>query len=335
MYRREQSYSPAMNEASRSAPDLSNPALFDTSLYLRTPSPLEQTENWIIPTEEEVRLAALHYREETRLQETNSETQAGRLSYSDAEVDIRMEMQISEANQKTLSAKRKTRSASKSMPLSQLFDGDKIYVGPGHGEASTSSGPPHFVKIPSMPSSVPLPSLDASTSGQHLPSRISGSSIQLSQGFLPLHMLPTKRSRGRRPVVSPALDIDPNLASTTASTLQQVSFTGLTKTGKPKKIFVCRVPGCENCFRRSEHLKRHIRSIHTHDKREFGTLPEFFTNDFHQLLMASDYLYTAYACSFPTCKKAFARNDNLKQHQKNIHMWVELEFFFLQNLVTS
>jgi Zinc finger, C2H2 type len=40
------------------------------------------------------------------------------------------------------------------------------------------------------------------------------------------------------------------------------------------RTFVCVVPGCGKCFIRSEHLKRHVRSIHTHDKREF--FPLFF-----------------------------------------------------------
>ena len=34
------------------------------------------------------------------------------------------------------------------------------------------------------------------------------------------------------------------------------------------RTFICDIPGCGKCFVRSEHLKRHIRSIHTHDKRE-------------------------------------------------------------------
>ena len=35
------------------------------------------------------------------------------------------------------------------------------------------------------------------------------------------------------------------------------------------RTFVCDIPGCGKCFVRSEHLKRHVRSIHTHDKRKF------------------------------------------------------------------
>ena len=83
----------------------------------------------------------------------------------------------------------------------------------------------------------------------------------------PLHMLPTKRSRGRRPVDSNALDVCPEVDATMASTRDQLAFSGVTKTGKPKKIFICRVPGCDKCFRRGEHPKRHIRSLHTLDKR--------------------------------------------------------------------
>lgn len=35
-----------------------------------------------------------------------------------------------------------------------------------------------------------------------------------------------------------------------------------------KRSYVCKVEGCGKCFHRGEHLKRHIRSIHTHEKRE-------------------------------------------------------------------
>ena len=34
------------------------------------------------------------------------------------------------------------------------------------------------------------------------------------------------------------------------------------------RSFVCVVPGCGKCFVRGEHLKRHVRSIHTNDKRK-------------------------------------------------------------------
>jgi uncharacterized Zn-finger protein len=36
-----------------------------------------------------------------------------------------------------------------------------------------------------------------------------------------------------------------------------------------KRSYMCEVPGCGKCFVRGEHLKRHVRSIHTYDKRTF------------------------------------------------------------------
>ena len=56
----------------------------------------------------------------------------------------------------------------------------------------------------------------------------------------------------------------------------------------PEKIFVCDVLGCEKRFRRSEHLKRHARSLHTLEK--------------------------PYICNQPGCQKKFSRSDNLNQH---------------------
>lgn len=107
-----------------------------------------------------------------------------------------------------------------------------------------------------------LPAMGAVSRGKVAPSPSALSDIDV-----PLHMLPTKKSRGRRPVESKELDVDPEAEATTASTQDQLAFSGVTRTGKPKKIFICRVPGCDKCFRRGEHLKRHIKSLHTHDKR--------------------------------------------------------------------
>lgn len=81
--------------------------------------------------------------------------------------------------------------------------------------------------------------------------------------------MPTKRSRGRRPPCSPELGAIKAEDITTISKEEQIKFSGTTKTGKPKKIFFCGVPGCGKCFKRSEHLKRHVRSIHTNEKRKF------------------------------------------------------------------
>ncbi|KAL0079246.1 hypothetical protein J3Q64DRAFT_1645185, partial [Phycomyces blakesleeanus] len=59
--------------------------------------------------------------------------------------------------------------------------------------------------------------------------------------------------------------------------------------GEPNsRFFVCYTDGCGRVFKRSEHLKRHIRSIHT--------------------------LERPYECPYDLCSKRFARSDNLSQH---------------------
>jgi len=56
------------------------------------------------------------------------------------------------------------------------------------------------------------------------------------------------------------------------------------------KAFLCTAPNCGKSFKRSEHLRRHERSLHTNSK--------------------------PFACSFPLCQKRFNRSDNLIQHQR-------------------
>ncbi|KAF7296421.1 hypothetical protein HMN09_01112500 [Mycena chlorophos] len=78
----------------------------------------------------------------------------------------------------------------------------------------------------------------------------------------------TKKSRGRRVPVNPLEDSTP-------------------------RPYVCPVDGCGKRFVRGEHLKRHVRSIHTHEK--------------------------PHECPFEGCGKSFNRRDNLAQHSR-IHM---------------
>ncbi|KAG0074371.1 hypothetical protein BGZ90_010818, partial [Linnemannia elongata] len=54
------------------------------------------------------------------------------------------------------------------------------------------------------------------------------------------------------------------------------------------KIFKCRFDDCGKIFKRSEHLKRHVRSIHTLEK--------------------------PFECPINNCPKRFSRSDNLNQH---------------------
>ncbi|KAF8970359.1 hypothetical protein BDZ97DRAFT_1652494 [Flammula alnicola] len=88
----------------------------------------------------------------------------------------------------------------------------------------------------------------------------------------PSHSYPnlTKKSRGRRVPTHATGNSDPDQ--------------------KDQRLYVCQVEGCGKCFHRGEHLKRHIRSIHTHEK--------------------------PFKCTFPLCQKYFNRHDNLLQHLK-------------------
>ncbi|KAL0142404.1 hypothetical protein V8B55DRAFT_1328193 [Mucor lusitanicus] len=54
------------------------------------------------------------------------------------------------------------------------------------------------------------------------------------------------------------------------------------------RMFACKSEGCGKVFKRSEHLKRHVRSIHTMEK--------------------------PFKCPYQSCNKRFSRSDNLNQH---------------------
>ncbi|KAJ3489753.1 hypothetical protein NLI96_g1883 [Meripilus lineatus] len=81
----------------------------------------------------------------------------------------------------------------------------------------------------------------------------------------------TKKSRGRRVPTAPVI----------------ISQNGVQKN---TRTYMCKVNGCNKCFARGEHLKRHVRSIHTNEK--------------------------PHKCPFPGCGKDFSRHDNLGQHMR-------------------
>lgn len=64
----------------------------------------------------------------------------------------------------------------------------------------------------------------------------------------------TKKSRGRRVPTAPVFMVQGGVQ-------------------KNMRMYRCAVDGCYKCFARGEHLKRHVRSIHTNEKRE--CLPPF------------------------------------------------------------
>jgi hypothetical protein len=103
-----------------------------------------------------------------------------------------------------------------------------------------------------------------------------------------------KKSRGRKvPYVAGVTKIEDRSPSAEASTEDQgsassvIADTHTKNTGRSRRklarvpnpvasidsagnrTYVCAVAGCGKCFVRGEHLKRHVRSIHTYDKRKF------------------------------------------------------------------
>ncbi|KAJ7135271.1 hypothetical protein C8R43DRAFT_894358 [Mycena crocata] len=60
-----------------------------------------------------------------------------------------------------------------------------------------------------------------------------------------------------------------------------------------ERVFVCQVEGCGKGFVRGEHLRRHVRGIHTNEK--------------------------PHACPYKGCGKSYSRRDNLAQHSR-VHL---------------
>jgi uncharacterized Zn-finger protein len=81
----------------------------------------------------------------------------------------------------------------------------------------------------------------------------------------------TKKSRGRRVPTAPVIIVQGGVQ-------------------KNMRMYRCTVDGCYKCFARGEHLKRHVRSIHTNEK--------------------------PHKCPVEGCGKDFSRHDNLGQHMR-------------------
>lgn len=72
----------------------------------------------------------------------------------------------------------------------------------------------------------------------------------------------TKKSRGRR---VPTVDSLPLTPRSSKGSIKREGYEG---EGKNARTYTCDAVGCGKCFARGEHLKRHVRSIHTYEKRE-------------------------------------------------------------------
>ncbi|KAL1739448.1 hypothetical protein HDZ31DRAFT_49395 [Schizophyllum fasciatum] len=101
----------------------------------------------------------------------------------------------------------------------------------------------------------------------------------------------TKRSRGRKvPYVSMRTELTTSNSgeSLTATRGGPVRGRGGGSVGSGKRQFRCMAEGCGKLFVRKEHLKRHVKSLHTEDK--------------------------PHVCPHAHCGKRFSRRDNLGQH---------------------
>ncbi|KAG6840900.1 hypothetical protein C0991_003361 [Blastosporella zonata] len=98
----------------------------------------------------------------------------------------------------------------------------------------------------------------------------------------------TKKSRGRRvPTMEDFQDLEDEEAPAPAPVKGRKKGASV---AKGMRTYTCDVDGCGKLFARGEHLKRHIRSIHTYEK--------------------------PHRCPYPGCGKDFSRHDNLGQHMR-------------------
>ena len=125
----------------------------------------------------------------------------------------------------------------------------------------------------------------ASTSGEGQQLQADLSRLPRSRATLPTPIPNlTKKSRGRRvPTQDTALN-DPER--------------------KDHRLYVCTVDGCGKCFHRGEHLKRHIRSIHTHEKRKLSTF--WIVPSLAVLIPFSVYFYQQRSNAHFRCAKSIS-----------------------------
>ena len=151
-----------------------------------------------------------------------------------------------------------------------LYDSDS-----GEDEKSECESDPSYMPSSSRSRPMSLPNV-SHVRPRHMRSSSAGSSTTIGLGGESPHAqrpartpapepVPnlTKKSRGRR--VPTAAALYGSYGSTSASP----AGAG----GKNARTYVCKVKECGKCFARSEHLKRHVRSIHTNEKRAYFLLP--------------------------------------------------------------
>ena len=119
----------------------------------------------------------------------------------------------------------------------------------------------------------------------------------------------TKKSRGRGVPTIATLEMSGRGRG--CQTFGEDEYTESGKRRNGARLYTCNVPGCGKCFARGEHLKRHVRSIHTYEKRA-STFPFCFGSHVPCLIVVE----IAHKCPYPGCGKDFSRHDNLGQHMR-------------------
>jgi hypothetical protein len=135
----------------------------------------------------------------------------------------------------------------------------------------------------SLPTPIPVPNLTKKSRGRRVPTVTS-----LEGGARKVHSVASSVHSEYTPTPTPTSSGGAAAAATATATGGGGGGGG--RGGKGARIHTCKVPGCGKCFARGEHLKRHIRSIHTYDK--------------------------PHKCPYPGCGKDFSRHDNLGQHMR-------------------
>ncbi|KAF9141936.1 hypothetical protein BGX30_003745 [Mortierella sp. GBA39] len=95
-------------------------------------------------------------------------------------------------------------------------------------------------------------------------------------------MVPSLSSTSISSETSSSAFPSPSLATKARTRRASLSPDGTTR------VFTCMIDACSRQFKRSEHLKRHVRSVHTQEK--------------------------PFRCPYENCPKRFSRSDNLNQH---------------------
>ncbi|KAL4259363.1 Zf-C2H2 Zinc finger, C2H2 type [Pleurotus pulmonarius] len=154
--------------------------------------------------------------------------------------------------------------------------------------SNSSSYPPLTPTSPVSPTLTYLPGTYPDGSGSNVESKRRARQATPLPVPIPVPNL-TKKSRGRRVPTVAALQRGRSSDRTRGGSSMSDGAAAGSK-ASASRMYTCTVAGCGKCFARGEHLKRHVRSIHTYEK--------------------------PHRCPYPGCEKDFSRHDNLGQHMR-------------------